>query len=1169
MEVLDTPTQAEIGQPFEITVRMRDVQEGGPHGGISVSFPDLMEDGGEEDGYSSDLADLEWVATALDGSEAVSNVKFYQPGEGLIHPWDRGDPFEAEYLLVESDEPWAPGDDRSLTLRITPKQEGEFRILVRGWICADTGEDGRYEDCTGQPTSGTRDQQGWPAEERIVNVASEVLANWIFPADFTESQKNAYRELYADIHRFAEQQYGYSVGFTPDIIVGPVVEACGRAHTINLISDPADFPIRIDPKCADPSGLPRRTMAHEYFHVIQSLPTGTPLWMTEGSAVYFASRYLQAAGMKTYLSSRNAAKLNLKHTALGALQDIVVESMQAYDLSFLAMDYLAHIAGDANAPVNYFNPQKRSGGVLGVQNWKSQFEMIFGIEVEDFYSDFGRHRASGFPTLEQLPTHIGDRNTLVNIYSATNGNNWADRTNWLDDDVPLNDWYGVTTNEIGRVTELLLTTNNLTGEIPVELSNLFDLRDLQLTGNQLTGEIPAELGGLSNLWELQLADNQLTGEIPAELGGLSNLWELMLFDNQLTGEIPVELGSLSNLRGLMLFDNQLTGEIPVELGNLTNLQYLLINENEFTGTLPRSLTNLSNMKGLHFNDNVGLCAPADEAFQKWMAAATSVNGPNCSAQSFTLDSNASDGSIEVGERFTLTVRMHDVQAAGRHGGISVSFPQLIWDGGGERSHSSSIADVALSSAASSVSNVKFFQPGEGRIHRASDDKAITARHLLVESDEPWREGDERVMTLEITPKREGVFQMLVRGWICAGVNVYGVYTDCARQPDSGSVVDQQGSPVEVLTVTVTPGVSQTAPDLVVDSQGASDRELEPGERFTMSFQVRNQGDARSTTSASLRYYRSANATITPNDTEINIEPRTISVGPLDPSRSTEVTIDLNALSSGRYYYGACVGTVPGESNTRNNCTAVLRVTVSEPDLVVVSPSVKKSEVDAGDGFEFSATVRNVGGRRASDTTLRYYRSSDAIITTKDVRVFGRAGEDYDSVPVLVAGEHSDVSIDLTAPDDADTYYYGACVRAVSGESKTSNNCSLGVAVTVDSDIQGTPDLVPARPKFSDYTPERGSSVRVWVTIQNVGNKQADETTLQLWSSSSRETVCTGFLAWETSVEAIDADSERTKTLVNLSVRYAGTYFYRVKVLEVDGELETDNNCSTPTVMIVE
>ena len=95
-------------------------------------------------------------------------------------------------------------------------------------------------------------------------------------------------------------------------------------------------------------------------------------------------------------------------------------------------------------------------------------------------------------------------------------------------------------------------------------------------------------------------------------------------------------------------------------------------------------------------------------------------------------------------------------------------------------------------------------------------------------------------------------------------------------------------------------------------------------------------------------------------------------------------IDLTAPSTaGTYYYGACVDTVTGESDTTNNCSGSLAVTVPEPepDLVVGSPTVSDSSPTSGASFTLSATVRNAGGAASSSTTLRYYRSTDATITT--------------------------------------------------------------------------------------------------------------------------------------------------------------------------------------------
>ena len=295
----------------------------------------------------------------------------------------------------------------------------------------------------------------------------------------------------------------------------------------------------------------------------------------------------------------------------------------------------------------------------------------------------------GTTCVKAPPDTLSDRAVLVALYEATTGENWQDNTNWLSDE-PLDRWYGVTTDTDGRVAELVLKNNQLTGTIPSELGGLTNLQGLALdnnllTGtipaaldrlsklqglalnnNQLTGTIPPELGSLSNLNWLYVNDNQLTGTIPAELGSLNNLQGLALSYNRLTETIPPELGSLSNLKGLYLSNNQLTGTIPAELGSLRNLTYLILSDNQLTGAIPPELGNLSNLSNLTwlilfenqltgplpqsltqltalenfaFGDNAGLCAPTDEAFRNWLqgipnegflGAGITPLGPSCS-----------------------------------------------------------------------------------------------------------------------------------------------------------------------------------------------------------------------------------------------------------------------------------------------------------------------------------------------------------------------------------------------------------------------------------------------------------------------------------------------------------------------------------------------------------
>ena len=144
-----------------------------------------------------------------------------------------------------------------------------------------------------------------------------------------------------------------------------------------------------------------------------------------------------------------------------------------------------------------------------------------------------------------------DREALVALYNATNGENWRYNDNWLSD-APLGEWYGVNTNDDGRVIALDFTVNGngLSGEIPAELGSLSNLRGLWLNHNGLSGEIPPELGSLSNLIRLGLSENALSGEIPAELGSLSNLTVLDLAGNQLSGCVPSSLEDRSTSSAL-------------------------------------------------------------------------------------------------------------------------------------------------------------------------------------------------------------------------------------------------------------------------------------------------------------------------------------------------------------------------------------------------------------------------------------------------------------------------------------------------------------------------------------------------------------------------------------------------------------------------------------------
>ena len=131
---------------------------------------------------------------------------------------------------------------------------------------------------------------------------------------------------------------------------------------------------------------------------------------------------------------------------------------------------------------------------------------------------------------------------------------------------------------------------------------------------------------------------------------------------------------------------------------------------------------------------------------------------------------------------------------------------------------------------------------------------------------------------------------------------------------------------------------------------------------------------------------------------------------------------------------------------------------------MTSPVVSDSSPVTGTQFTLSLTVRNEGDGAASATTLRYYRSTDAAITTADTDVATGA-----LAELAASGSASD-SVELTAPATPGMYYYGACVDAVEDETDPTNNCSASVQVTVQvtaTQSQGHPDLTLTSVSVSD------------------------------------------------------------------------------------------------------
>lgn len=194
-----------------------------------------------------------------------------------------------------------------------------------------------------------------------------------------------------------------------------------------------------------------------------------------------------------------------------------------------------------------------------------------------------------------------DSLALLVFFDSTNGQSWTNRANWRTESA-LSTWHGVTIAE-GRVSELKLANNNVTGFIPSALGNITELTKLVLFNNKINGTIPFDIGNLQKLQTLFLSTNQITGDLPPSIGSLASLKLLYLGNNQLTGSLPPELGNLANLTSLILSKNNLSGSIPGELGNISQLKNLSLDNNQLSGSIPPELGNLLNLEKMYLNFN--------------------------------------------------------------------------------------------------------------------------------------------------------------------------------------------------------------------------------------------------------------------------------------------------------------------------------------------------------------------------------------------------------------------------------------------------------------------------------------------------------------------------------------------------------------------------------------
>ncbi|EEC44102.1 predicted protein [Phaeodactylum tricornutum CCAP 1055/1] len=248
---------------------------------------------------------------------------------------------------------------------------------------------------------------------------------------------------------------------------------------------------------------------------------------------------------------------------------------------------------------------------------------------------------------------------------------WGSSDFWMSS-TPECEWEGITCDDSGRVAAIDLSSNYLSGTLPLELALLDKLVGLNLANNYIFGEgasndvwsylpnlqdlmmddnfviattgLPSQMKSLESIQKLSVSYNLLQGVLDGEIiGNMQRLSHLEVESNYISGELPVELGTLPDLVyfyirrnslsfnlnklivpnrfpkifALWLDSNPITGTIPSEIGTLTTLTSFSLTNATLTGKIPSEMGNLAKMKRCWLYDNA-LTGTIPQALSSWV-----------------------------------------------------------------------------------------------------------------------------------------------------------------------------------------------------------------------------------------------------------------------------------------------------------------------------------------------------------------------------------------------------------------------------------------------------------------------------------------------------------------------------------------------------------------------
>ncbi|XP_075664962.1 putative LRR receptor-like serine/threonine-protein kinase RFK1 isoform X7 [Castanea sativa] len=155
-----------------------------------------------------------------------------------------------------------------------------------------------------------------------------------------------------------------------------------------------------------------------------------------------------------------------------------------------------------------------------------------------------------------------------------------------------NQFSGIVPPELGDLTNLqtlMLSSNNLTGNLPMAFAGLRNLTDFRINDNKFSGIIPDFIQNWKQLTRLEMHASGLKGPIPPNISLLNNLLQLRISDIDGPSQDFPMLRNMTGIVRLVLRNCKISGEIPAYIWTMKQLEMLDVSFNKLVGELPPSI----------------------------------------------------------------------------------------------------------------------------------------------------------------------------------------------------------------------------------------------------------------------------------------------------------------------------------------------------------------------------------------------------------------------------------------------------------------------------------------------------------------------------------------------------------------------------------------------------